>query len=412
MSFQRNKQLAGELASRLQCVLASPGSPNDSISVAALHGSLCAGEGYGSDYDIDLAFWVEANSLGQALDEVARLGVSAETAIDGVRRLGDERIELLSGTGRMVGVRGHWIHEDAQSRIGLHAVLVSDALQILASLCRLQEVTAFGLLDDARFRQAEPFLRNYVEEALPIVDRRGLFETFRRAAATYPASATEFRAARLPGILSALPQTEAVDDLQWAIYSLIRRYRGNPKRTARDLELHSICELAPIFGDWTCRLEENQRNALQGLATSVQMASGSSAAHKEHLLSARCLLVHEDRVLLVKEKTEATLELPGGRVMRGETPEDGALRELGEECGLRATLRGPISIETSSEPCGMRVCIVFEATPQTTEALAGADIDACCWASRDEVERLLVSGRADWHDIQALEWFLRSRKEG
>jgi ADP-ribose pyrophosphatase len=68
-----------------------------------------------------------------------------------------------------------------------------------------------------------------------------------------------------------------------------------------------------------------------------------------HRGSVAVLPVHEDgRVVLVRQYRYPVdgmvWELPAGRLDPGETPEEGARRELEEEAGLRASLLEPLSV--------------------------------------------------------------------
>jgi 8-oxo-dGTP diphosphatase len=72
----------------------------------------------------------------------------------------------------------------------------------------------------------------------------------------------------------------------------------------------------------------------------------------ENPIPATCLVVidNQDRVLLVKRSVEPKLGfwcLPGGFMELGETPEQGALRELEEETGLSGTIERLLGVVTN-----------------------------------------------------------------
>lgn len=83
----------------------------------------------------------------------------------------------------------------------------------------------------------------------------------------------------------------------------------------------------------------------------IEEAGGVRAVREvvRHAGSVAALPVHEDgRVVLVRQYRypvdQDVWELPAGRLDRGESPAEGARRELEEEVGLRAALLEPISV--------------------------------------------------------------------
>ena len=57
------------------------------------------------------------------------------------------------------------------------------------------------------------------------------------------------------------------------------------------------------------------------------------------------LVVREDTILLLQtfRRNQTVWELPGGGIERGETPEEAALRELKEECGIVGVIARPLN---------------------------------------------------------------------
>ena len=60
------------------------------------------------------------------------------------------------------------------------------------------------------------------------------------------------------------------------------------------------------------------------------------------------VMVHEGRLLAMRDERSPYYYLPGGRVKLGETAEDAVLRELREELGISAAIRRPRRMWTSS----------------------------------------------------------------
>lgn len=56
------------------------------------------------------------------------------------------------------------------------------------------------------------------------------------------------------------------------------------------------------------------------------------------------LVVRNDKILMIKTLPLNRWELPGGGIEIGETPEETAIRELKEECGLDGVINRPLNL--------------------------------------------------------------------
>lgn len=98
------------------------------------------------------------------------------------------------------------------------------------------------------------------------------------------------------------------------------------------------------------------------------------------------LLPHGDYwAAILATKHGHRVEVPGGKVEPGETPEQAAERECREECGI--TPRGLRAIHRG-ECCGYDATAFLADSP--VEPLGEGDSGVCCWVDR----ALLVSERS------------------
>lgn len=143
------------------------------------------------------------------------------------------------------------------------------------------------------------------------------------------------------------------------------------------------------------RLEEK---ALGVAAKLVPVCPSCGAVHWiDPKVAAGCLIVKNDRVLLVKRGIEpgyGTWVFPGGHVDRGETIEAAALRETREEAGVDAELEELIGLY--SYPGRPVIIAVFRArlAPRSPEAYAADETLEVGWFTADEVERLELGFRS------------------
>ncbi|WP_434627582.1 NUDIX hydrolase [Pseudomonas sp. Z6-14] len=97
---------------------------------------------------------------------------------------------------------------------------------------------------------------------------------------------------------------------------------------------------------------------------------------------------HEEEILFVR-KRNAKWNLPGGRVEKGETPLQAAMREMAEETGL---IFDQLSYVSRYEDDKV-VHFLFEATPGLNQKPRAAnEIDDCRWFTVKELGKRNVCG--------------------
>ena len=109
------------------------------------------------------------------------------------------------------------------------------------------------------------------------------------------------------------------------------------------------------------------------------------------LIHVSTIIQEAGRILLVQEAKQQNRELwnlPGGHLEEDETLQQGALREVFEETGLRVDLAGLVGIYTSVRPGYQAFRFVFSAPLPSGTAFAGDDILAVRWATLAEAMAL------------------------
>jgi 8-oxo-dGTP pyrophosphatase MutT (NUDIX family) len=113
-------------------------------------------------------------------------------------------------------------------------------------------------------------------------------------------------------------------------------------------------------------------------------------------LSVRALIVHESKILLVREKDSDWWAFPGGGIDYGEDTAQAFTRELAEELGVSATDFKTdykvVFISTKAIAFGIpRVNLFYYADIPTDRIHGGADVDAFAWFTPDELTSEIIS---------------------
>jgi ADP-ribose pyrophosphatase YjhB (NUDIX family) len=111
----------------------------------------------------------------------------------------------------------------------------------------------------------------------------------------------------------------------------------------------------------------------------------------ENPIPATCIVVvnSDQRILLVRRSVEPKIGewcLPGGFLELGETPENGALRELAEETGLKGEIGTLLGVCTSpSQQYQSILMIAFSISQFQGQPVAGDDADDLDWFSHKQL---------------------------
>ena len=106
----------------------------------------------------------------------------------------------------------------------------------------------------------------------------------------------------------------------------------------------------------------------------------------------RAVIVRGDKILLTHEKVSGWYLVPGGGIEEGETPEEAALRELKEECGLDGTIVRPLAVQYKTgggAEYSFEVSIPAEQEPVTgydpEETAEDPPLKEVLWMALDEI---------------------------
>jgi ADP-ribose pyrophosphatase YjhB (NUDIX family) len=116
---------------------------------------------------------------------------------------------------------------------------------------------------------------------------------------------------------------------------------------------------------------------------------------------AACLFVRNEagHLLLAQravEPAKGCWTLPGGFVELGETTEEAALRELLEETGLRATLKGLLGVSTKQSPISGAVMVLgYLVEHWEGELHAATDVSDLKWFAKAERPEVPFSAHRD-----------------
>ena len=112
-------------------------------------------------------------------------------------------------------------------------------------------------------------------------------------------------------------------------------------------------------------------------------------------------MVHRrGRVLLVKRRNppnKGKWALPGGLVELGETVQDAAIREIGEETGLNVRIEGLLDVQTDLHTDGRSrieyhyILVDYLATPVSGRLRLNSESSDYGWFARDQLGRLSMS---------------------
>jgi 8-oxo-dGTP pyrophosphatase MutT (NUDIX family) len=124
--------------------------------------------------------------------------------------------------------------------------------------------------------------------------------------------------------------------------------------------------------------------------------------HKQYDFTISAVIVHDNKVLLVKHPRYGKWLVPGGHVELSEDPEEALYREVEEETGLEATLLVPKpDIETAGAkvlplPNYMdvheanaphkHISMVYYMTSESNEAKLSDEHEEIRWVSREELD--------------------------
>lgn len=109
------------------------------------------------------------------------------------------------------------------------------------------------------------------------------------------------------------------------------------------------------------------------------------------ILAVSGLIIHENRVLLVKRKEQpgkGYWSLPGGKLELGETMEQALLRELQEELGILIRIQELLGVYDAIGPGYHFVIACYRAQALCTELRPGSDVLDAGWFSRDQLLKL------------------------
>lgn len=107
------------------------------------------------------------------------------------------------------------------------------------------------------------------------------------------------------------------------------------------------------------------------------------------------LVVRDSKILMIHTYrfNRYIFELPGGGIEEGETPEQAAIRELKEECGLDGVVCRPLNVLHSQK--GSKEYVSLIDVPEQQEPVVGMDpeiaegeeqaIKAVCWKALQEL---------------------------
>jgi 8-oxo-dGTP pyrophosphatase MutT (NUDIX family) len=117
------------------------------------------------------------------------------------------------------------------------------------------------------------------------------------------------------------------------------------------------------------------------------------AIDQRHSVSVAGIIVNGDgRALIVQRRDNGRWEPPGGILEHGETIEDGLRREVYEETGLKID-PGPLSGIYQNMQRHI-VALVFRCQATEGELAENAEATAFCWATPDDVTRLMTEAYA------------------
>lgn len=133
-------------------------------------------------------------------------------------------------------------------------------------------------------------------------------------------------------------------------------------------------------------------------------------------VTADAAVVRDGRILLVRRKFDpfaGRYALPGGFVDQNETPEDCAVRELREECGLDGEVDGLVGVYSGIDRDRHRHTVSFVYSVRATSSSDGEpgdDAAALLWAPLDRLPPLAFDHAAIVADLRAgIRWERRTR---